>query len=46
MDPKKPWASPLLRYVGTVARVLQVGNGKITSVTGDPGEPKKVPSTG
>jgi hypothetical protein len=40
------WQTPKLLYVGSVAEAIQGGGGKLTADMGDPGEPKKVPSTG
>ena len=40
---RRPWEAPTVLPVGTVASVLQSGSGKVTTVTGDPGEPRKVP---
>lgn len=42
----RPWEPPRLKAVGTVADVLKSGGGKVTVVTGDPGEPQKVAPTG
>ena len=36
------WTKPSLRAVGTVGEVLKQGGGKVTVLTGDPGEPRKV----
>jgi hypothetical protein len=41
---RQPWQRPALKSVGTVGDVLQGGNGKVTVIVGDPGEPQKVPS--
>ena len=40
---KRAWETPELRPVGTLGALLRGGNGKLTTVTGDPGEPRKVP---
>ena len=40
---KRAWQAPALRPVGTLGALLRGGNGKVTVVTGDPGEPRKVP---
>lgn len=40
---RRPWQPPTVIPVGTVASVLQGGDGKVTVTTGDPGEPRKVP---
>jgi len=39
---KRIWARPEVRLVGTVSDVMQTGMGKVTVVTGDPGENLKV----
>lgn len=38
-----PWVRPTLQPVGTLGDVLKGGNEKVSVVTGDPGEPRKVP---
>jgi hypothetical protein len=43
---RQTWEPMRLVRVGTVAQVLRGGGGKISILTGDPGEPRKVPSTG
>jgi hypothetical protein len=43
-QPRRAWQRPTLTSVGTVADVVQGGNGKLTVITGDPGEPQKVPA--
>jgi hypothetical protein len=43
---KQPWEPIKLTYVGNVAGVVQQGGGKVSTTTGDPGEPRKVPATG
>ena len=40
---RQPWQPPAVTPVGTISSVLQGGSGKVTVVTGDPGEPRKVP---
>jgi hypothetical protein len=40
---RRAWQRPLVTAVGTVNSILQSGAGKVTVVTGDPGEPHKVP---
>lgn len=40
----RPWESPKIRPVGRLGDVLKGGQGKVTVVTGDPGEPQKVPA--
>ena len=42
--PRRRWNPPALKPVGTVGDVLKGGNGKVTVVVGDPGEPQKVPA--
>jgi hypothetical protein len=39
----RAWRRPELKPVGSVGDVLKGGGGKLTVVTGDPGEPQKVP---
>lgn len=41
---RAPWKRPELKAVGKVGDVLKGGGGKVTVVTGDPGEPNKVPA--
>jgi hypothetical protein len=38
---RRKWDPPRLTPVGHVGNVLQGGEGKITTMTGDPGDPKK-----
>jgi hypothetical protein len=40
------WESMRVTYLGNVAEIVQAGTGKLTTTTGDPGEPRKVPSGG
>jgi len=40
------WARPTLTPVGNVTDVLQTGEGKITFMAADPGEPKKTKPSG
>lgn len=40
---RRPWEPPTLRRVGTVGSVLKGGTNKVTVVSGDPGEPQKIP---
>lgn len=40
---RKPWQEPTLTKVGTVSTVLEGGLTKRSVVTGDPGEPRKIP---
>jgi hypothetical protein len=42
---RRPWTRPSIVSAGTVSAILRGGHGKVTVVTGDPGEPMKVPST-
>jgi hypothetical protein len=46
MKNRLPWESMRVTYLGNVAEIVQQGGGKITILFGDPGEPRKVPSTG
>jgi hypothetical protein len=41
---RRRWEPPAVKAVGTVGEVLRNGGGKVTVLTGDPGEPRKVPS--
>jgi hypothetical protein len=43
---RQPWEPMQVTYLGNVAEVVRQGGGKITILTGDPGEPRKVPPTG
>lgn len=40
-EPRRPWVSPVLKVVGTIADILQGGGGKISVEGGDPGEIRK-----
>jgi hypothetical protein len=40
------WEPMRVVYLGNVADIVQQGGGKLTATMGDPGEPRKVPSTG
>jgi hypothetical protein len=40
----RPWTAPTVRSVGRLGEVLKGGQGKLTVLTGDPGEPQKVPA--
>ncbi len=42
-DPRRPWQRPSITAAGTVGEILRGGNGKLSTTTGDPGEPRKVP---
>jgi hypothetical protein len=46
MKNRLPWESMRVTYLGNVAEIVQQGGGKGTILTGDPGEPRKVPPTG
>jgi hypothetical protein len=43
-EPRRPWTPPTVAPIGTVAEVLRGGTGKVSVITGDPGESQKVPS--
>lgn len=43
-QPRQAWETPEVRPVGRLGDVLKGGQGKVTVVTGDPGEPQKVPA--
>jgi hypothetical protein len=43
---RRPWEPPAVKTVGTIGSVLRQGNGKFTTTVGDPGEPRKVDSSG
>jgi hypothetical protein len=40
---KERWEPMKLTPVGHISKVVQVGGGKLSPATGDPGEPLKVP---
>lgn len=40
----RSWTAPTVRPVGRLSEVLKGGQGKLTVLTGDPGEPQKVPA--
>jgi hypothetical protein len=40
---RRPWVSPAVRLVGTIAEVLKSGGGKLSLAAGDPGEPIRKP---
>lgn len=44
-ETRQSWQEPVVKPVGTVSEVLKSGGGKITVITGDPGEPQKVGPT-
>jgi hypothetical protein len=44
---RRQWVSPAVRLVGTIAEVLKSGGGKLSVMSGDPGESiRKPPSHG
>ena len=43
--PRRAWQRPAVLPAGTLGDLVQFGTGKVTVVTGDPGEPQKVPAT-
>jgi hypothetical protein len=43
---KSVWRCPKLSVEGNVSELVLGGQGKLSTTTGDPGEPRKVPSTG
>lgn len=43
-QPRQTWETPEVRPVGRLGDVLEGGGGKVTVLTGDPGEARKVPS--
>jgi len=43
-ESRRAWKRPALKSVGTVAEVIQAGTGKVSVITGDPGESQKVPA--
>jgi hypothetical protein len=43
---RQTWEPIRLQYVGQLGKVLRGGGGKLSATTGDPGEARKVPSTG
>jgi hypothetical protein len=40
-EPRRPWVSPALKVVGTIADIVQISSGKLSLVGGDMGEPRK-----
>jgi hypothetical protein len=46
MKGQRQWEPMRVTYLGNVAEVVQQGGAKLSTTTGDPGEPRKVPSTG
>jgi hypothetical protein len=45
-ETRKAWEAPELKAQGNVVDTLRMGEGKVTTPTGDPGEPRKVPVQG
>jgi hypothetical protein len=45
-DKHATWVPMRLTYLGDVHAFLRQGGGKVSILTGDPGEPRKVPATG
>jgi hypothetical protein len=39
---RRGWKRPAIKAVGKIGDVVKGGGGKMTVVTGDPGEPQKV----
>ena len=37
------WSTPALKTIGTIGEVLQGGGGKLSTSSGDPGEPMRKP---
>lgn len=46
MKRQRQWEPMRVTYLGEVSEVVQQGGGKISILTGDPGEPRKVGPTG
>jgi hypothetical protein len=42
---RRPWVSPAVKLVGTIAEVLKGGGGKMSVIGGDPGEHRKQTGT-
>jgi len=40
---RRPWVSPAVKLVGTVAEILKAGTGKPSVALGDPGESTRKP---
>jgi hypothetical protein len=40
------WATPTVRFRGTAGEILRGGEGKLSDVLGDPGEPGQCPKGG
>ena len=45
VKPTRAWQPPAVTPAGTLGELVHFGTGKVTVVTGDPGEPQKVPAT-
>lgn len=45
-EKKLSWKPMRIDLIGSVSQVVLQGGGKLTADVGDPGEPRKVPSTG
>jgi hypothetical protein len=43
---RRPWESPVLKTVGTVAEIVRGGVGKLSLTGGDPDEPRKQKPSG
>lgn len=43
---RKQWEPMTLQHIGRVADVVQQGGGKVSGLTGDPGEPFSAPKKG
>ncbi len=44
---KRPWQKMELSYLGNAVELIQMpGGGKISSIGGDPGDPRKTSGTG
>jgi hypothetical protein len=42
-EPRRPWVSPVLKVVGTIAEVVQAGVGKLSATPIETGDGKKPP---
>ena len=42
-EPRRPWVSPVLKVVGTIADVLQAGGGKLSASPIESGDGRKPP---
>jgi len=45
-EKRRQWERPELKTVGLIGSVLQMGMGKLSPPTNDPGEPMKPPGMG